>query len=57
MKKSVYITIPLPDISEQKIELLKDKMLFQGMSENHLYKIELPFYELINVEVSIYIKK
>mmetsp|Transcript_22633 Transcript_22633/g.20556 ORF Transcript_22633/g.20556 Transcript_22633/m.20556 type:complete len:173 (+) Transcript_22633:50-568(+) len=52
-KDSLYITISLPDVKDEKIELTEKKLLFSGSSSDKRYNLNLEFLKEIEVEGSI----
>ncbi|CAM9276299.1 unnamed protein product [Phaeothamnion confervicola] len=42
-KDSVYLTIALPDVQEEDLKLLEDKLIFKGKSNGQEYALELEF--------------
>uniref|UniRef100_A0A6T7E0F6 CS domain-containing protein n=1 Tax=Florenciella parvula TaxID=236787 RepID=A0A6T7E0F6_9STRA len=47
---SLYVTIALPDVKDEKIELTKDKLSFKGTAGGKEYFAELEFLKPVNPE-------
>lgn len=46
-KDSLYLTIPLADVKDHKIELGSNKLTFTGISAGQSYTLDLEFVSLI----------
>ncbi|KAG5190123.1 HSP20-like chaperone [Tribonema minus] len=42
-KDSLYVTIALPDVKDEKLELTEDKLVFTGTSQGSAYHVDLEF--------------
>lgn len=46
-KDSLYVTISLPDVTDQKIELTSTKLTFVGTSGGKSYSLNLEFVSIL----------
>ena len=51
-KDTVYVTISLPDVSDEKFDVTPEKLSFTGSSEGKKYAVELQFFKEIVPEES-----
>ena len=50
---SLYVTISLPDVKDEKLNLEEDKLTFSGKSNGSDYAVELKFFKSVDIEGSI----
>ena len=53
-KQSVYVTIDIPDVTNEKISVATNILKFSGKSRGTLYECEMKLFEEINPECSKY---
>eukprot|EP00538_Stauroneis_constricta_P006984 CAMPEP_0119573354 /NCGR_PEP_ID=MMETSP1352-20130426/45082_1 /TAXON_ID=265584 /ORGANISM="Stauroneis constricta, Strain CCMP1120" /LENGTH=225 /DNA_ID=CAMNT_0007623041 /DNA_START=717 /DNA_END=1394 /DNA_ORIENTATION=- len=51
---SIYLTISLPDVKDEKITLTDGELKFHGKSEDKEYEVNIEFFKPVNAEGSTY---
>jgi prostaglandin-E synthase len=51
---SIYLTISLPDVTEEKIDLKDNSLKFTGKSNGKDYEVDIVFFKSLNAEESTY---
>merc|ERR1712129_543872 len=54
MGKSLYITISLPDVTEEKISLTDTTLIFNGKSDGKEYEVNIEFFKPVDSKDSTY---
>jgi cytosolic prostaglandin-E synthase len=53
-KNSLYLTIALPDVKDEKIVLTDTELKFSGMSEGKSYEVSIEFLKAVDADGSTY---
>lgn len=53
-KDSLYVTISLPDVKDEKIDVSPTNLTFTGTSNGSAYQIEFEFFKEIDLEGSVW---
>ncbi|KAL7562220.1 hypothetical protein ACA910_013474 [Epithemia clementina (nom. ined.)] len=51
---SLYLTIALPDVKDETIQLTDTALVFKGKSQNKDYEVNIAFYKKVDAEGSTY---
>ena len=49
-KESLYVTVDLPDVTNEKVQLTNKSLKFEGMSNGQQYEVELVFLNEVDTE-------
>lgn len=49
-KDSIYVTVDLPDVTNEQVKLTNKSLSFSGLSNGKKYEVNLEFYKAVDVE-------